>query len=242
MKNVISFSLWGDNPKYTIGAIKNCPLAQEHFPDWICRFYVGEDVPKDIIESIESFENAEIIKTTEPCNRTGMFWRFLAASDPEVNAMLSRDTDCRLCAREARAVEEWMNSDKDFHVIRDHPYHGTQIMGGVWGVKNGALSNMKELVDAYEKGDFWQVDQNFLREIVWPIVENSMVVHDPFFARKPFPVEREYDSDVRFIGEVFDENDDYNPKDIEILREAEELANQFNKEGQKNYAKFIHNL
>ena len=69
-----------------------------------------------------------------------------------------------------------------------------------------------------------------------------MFVHDPFFSRKPFPVEREYDSDVRFIGEVFDENDDYNPKDIEILREAEELANQCDKEGQKNYVKFFEDI
>ena len=29
MKKVIGFSVWGDNPKYTIGAIKNAKLAKE---------------------------------------------------------------------------------------------------------------------------------------------------------------------------------------------------------------------
>jgi hypothetical protein len=221
MKNVISFCLWGDDLKYTLGAVKNCDLAEKYFPDWICRFYVGSDVPEYILLQIQKQNNTEIIRMSEPCDRTGMFWRFLAASDPDVHAMLSRDTDCRLCAREAAAVNEWMDSDKDFHIIRDHPYHGTAIMGGLWGVKNGLLSNMKEMVDEYEKGDFWQVDQNFLREKVYNNIQHSVLVHDPFFDKKPFPVERDYGSSVRFIGEVFDEHDRYNPEDIEVLAKAE---------------------
>ena len=28
MKKIISFSLWGDNPKYTIGAIENAKLSK----------------------------------------------------------------------------------------------------------------------------------------------------------------------------------------------------------------------
>jgi len=41
MKKVISYSIWGDNPKYATGAIKI-------YPDWICRFYVGQSVPNEI--------------------------------------------------------------------------------------------------------------------------------------------------------------------------------------------------
>ena len=221
MKNVISFCLWGNNLKYTLGAIKNCTLAEKYFPDWVCRFYLGKDVPHDIIGQLQKRENVEMIFMEEPCDRTGMFWRFLAASDPDVHAMLSRDTDCRLCVRDPAAVEEWMQSDKDFHIIRDHPYHATEIMGGMWGVKNGLLSNMINMVDEYEKGDFWQVDQNFLREKIYPMVQEHALVHDPFFERRPFPIERDYNSKVRFIGEVFDENEEYNPKDIEVLAQAE---------------------
>ncbi len=36
MKRVISYSLWGDNPKYTIGAIKNAELALTYYPDFEC--------------------------------------------------------------------------------------------------------------------------------------------------------------------------------------------------------------
>ena len=38
MKKIIAFSLWGDQPKYTVGAIKNADLAKEIYPDWTCRF------------------------------------------------------------------------------------------------------------------------------------------------------------------------------------------------------------
>ena len=35
---VIAFSLWGDNPKYTLGALQNLSLAKLVYPDWVCRF------------------------------------------------------------------------------------------------------------------------------------------------------------------------------------------------------------
>ena len=36
---VISFSLWGDNPKYTIGAMRKAELAATWYKGWKCRFY-----------------------------------------------------------------------------------------------------------------------------------------------------------------------------------------------------------
>jgi len=35
--------------------------------------------------------------------------------------MMSRDLDSSIIDREAKAVEEWLQSDKDFHFMRDHP-------------------------------------------------------------------------------------------------------------------------
>ena len=50
--------------------------------------------------------------------------------------MISRDADSRLSLREKEAVEKWINSDKDFHIMRDHPHHYYPILGGTWGFKN----------------------------------------------------------------------------------------------------------
>ena len=34
MNKVINFSLWGDDPFYTIGAVENAKLALDIYPDW----------------------------------------------------------------------------------------------------------------------------------------------------------------------------------------------------------------
>jgi hypothetical protein len=70
---------------------------------------------------------------------------------------------------------------------------------------------MKQLIDEYLKGNFWQVDQNFLKQKIYPIVKNNSIVHDEFFEKKPFTKKREHG---RFIGEKINEhdkpfNDDY---------------------------------
>jgi len=205
MKKVISFSLWGDNPKYTIGAIKNAELIDTIYPGWIGRFYCGKSVPIDIIEILKTYTNVEVIEMGENGDWSGMFWRFYACEDSDV--MISRDTDSRLNLREKNAVDEWLNSDKDFHIMRDHPYHNALILGGMWGVRNGILKNIVDLIKNYNKGDFWQVDQNFLSEQIYPIVVNSSFVHDSYHNlnswSKNFLIER---IDQEFVGDVFDEH------------------------------------
>jgi hypothetical protein len=129
--------------------------------------------------------------------------------------MLSRDTDSRLSNREKLAVDEWLESDKDFHIMRDHPYHKTEILGGMWGVRNGLLKNIKELIGDYTKGDFWQVDQNFLRDVIYPTVKNNSLVHDEFFDKKPFPTKRE---PKRFVGQAFNDKDELlHPEHINLI-------------------------
>jgi hypothetical protein len=216
MKKIISFSLWGDNPKYTIGAIENAKLLNEIYNGWVGRFYCGKSVPLNIIESIKVIPNTEIILMDEDGDWTGMFWRFLACKDSDI--MLSRDTDSRLSLREKLAVDEWLNSDKDFHIMRDHPYHTTEILGGMWGCRNGILNNIDKLINDYTKGNFWQVDQNFLREMVYPKIVSNCFVHDSFFKIESesnhFPSDR---VNKEFVGDVFDENNLRHPEYFKFL-------------------------
>ena len=65
----------------------------------------------------------------------GMLWRFLPVLDPSVDVMVSRDLDSRLTTREQAAVQEWINTGLAFHVMRDNPFHGTEILGGMWGAR-----------------------------------------------------------------------------------------------------------
>lgn len=207
MKKIISFSLWGNNPKYTIGAIRNAGLAKEVYPDWICRFYIGKDVADEIKTSLLDL-NSEVIEMGDG-DWNGMFWRFLAADSNDI--VISRDTDSRLGLREKAAVDEWLISDKDFHIMRDHPHHRTEILGGMWGCRNGILKGIRQMISDYDARDFnnkYQVDQNFLREIIYPFIKDKAIVHDEFFDRIDFPTKR---IGTEFIGDVFDENDKRHP-------------------------------
>ena len=53
-KRVISFGLYGANPKYTTGAIRNAALRDTYFPGWVCRFYVDQSVPADVVAILKS--------------------------------------------------------------------------------------------------------------------------------------------------------------------------------------------
>jgi len=200
---LITFSLWGNDPKYCVGAIKNADLAKSIFPEWKCRFYVGESTDKKHVKKLRQL-GSEVIEMEEEGDWCGMFWRFYAACEDDVEMMISRDADSRLGSREKAAVDEWVKSDKGFHIMRDHPWHGTSILGGMWGMKNGTIPHFKKMLDEREKQDMYDTDQAFLREEVYPIIEKNVMVHDEFFEQQPFPTERE---GYQFVGQVFESDD-----------------------------------
>tara|TARA_R100000458_G_scaffold11747_2_gene9543 strand:+ start:11023 stop:11700 length:678 start_codon:yes stop_codon:yes gene_type:complete len=201
--NVIAFSLWGDNPRYTLGALQNASLAKIVYPDWVCRFYVGVDTPVYIRELLSDFDNTEIVETDEDGSEAyGMFWRFRAAADPKVTNLIVRDCDSRLWFREAKAVEQWLASDKDFHIMRDHEYHNAVILGGMWGVRNGLLQGIEGMMSMCGLGDYWQADQEFLRDVVYRHVEPYAFVHDERFDCNghKFPTKR---NPKHFVGQAY---------------------------------------
>mgnify|MGYP003632097429 CR=1 FL=1 len=197
---VIAFSLWGDNTRYTLGALQNANLAKVVYPEWVCRFYVGQSTSRIIVDMLREFDNVEIVEMEEQGDWTGMFWRFIAASDPNIEVLIVRDCDSRLWFREKEAVDEWLASDKDFHIMRDNQQHGVPILGGMWGVRNKLLYNIEEMIKEYSKGDFWQVDQNFLRDVVFPIVADQAFIHDEFFGGNPYPTPRD---ENHFVGQAY---------------------------------------
>ena len=64
-----------------------------------------------------------------------MNWRFLPPLDPQVSLFLCRDLDSRITAREVAAVEEWLQSGREIHSMRDHPAHTTPLLGAAWGAR-----------------------------------------------------------------------------------------------------------
>ena len=224
---VLSFSLYGDNPKYTIGAIKNSELREKFYPDWQMRVYHNDSVPNYVLEQLEA-NNVVLINTKVDRNVCNAMWRFAPASEEGVEYFISRDCDSRIFERDVAAVEEWIASGKDFHIIRDHPGgHAWEISAGMWGAKGGFIENIKEKMDHYIQTSSWvtdrAVDQRFLQEIIYPQALTSLFVNDEYFNYEgigtPIKRDRKLD-DFAFIGEPFDENDNQlaNHRDMIIQR------------------------
>lgn len=205
---LISFSLWGDDKKYCIGAIKNAELAEIHYPGWICRFYVAENTPNEILQILKSKKNVEVIETKEKGNWKFTMKRFLPFSEKDVELFISRDCDSRISVREASAVKAWINSDKAFHIMKDHPFHGSfPVLAGMFGAKQGTVNNIQDLIKEYldkKLEEQYHFDQIFLAEYIWPKVKDNYLIHDDFFDKKPFPTLR---TNNQFVGAIFDEND-----------------------------------
>lgn len=214
MKKVISFSLWGDNPKYTIGAIENAKLAQEIYPGWDCYFFLGSSVTNTIQDRLLSIPNVVLFYKDHPGDWRGMFWRFETSYDLEVDVSIFRDTDSRLNLREKYAVDEWLSSDKTFHIMRDHPYHMFPILGGMWGYKKNNKYDMRNLLTSFNKTNRYGTDYEFFSNVLYPMIGEDKTVHDPLFDKKPFPTER---IDREFVGDVFDENNIRHPDYYKVL-------------------------
>jgi len=219
MTKAICFSLWGNHPKYNVGMIENAKLRPQIYPEWKTIVYLGQSVPSSTISALKKINNTDLIFMDQSGDWTGMFWRFLPAFDEKIDIMISRDADSRLSIREADAVAEWLNSDRDFHIMRDHPYHNTEILGGMWGCRNNLLNRLNITMAVPENGNFWQVDQNFLREYVYPKVREYSFIHDSYnlfgeSQSKKFPSKR---INGDFVGEIYDENNNRHPDHYTLL-------------------------
>ncbi len=220
MKNIVSYSLWGEKSIYWIGAVKNIELVSEKLPGWICRFYIDKNCHQYLIDTIKG-DNVEVVLVDPTGSHDnsyyhhGMFWRFKASEDPEVDIFLSRDCDSRISDREINAINEWLLSDKDFHIMRDHPYHSAPILGGMWGCRNGIMKKigLSSLINNWclsKRTNYsYGIDQDFLREVIYPLVKDKSVEHSEFNLKfegniRQFPTIR---SNYEFVGDVFDEHE-----------------------------------
>lgn len=142
---VISMSLYGRDPRYSWGVIRNAQLLPLIFPGWTLRVYVPktdvEDsflaVPPRIIACLKRlgvqivFVDPSKIGAIPP-----RWWRYLVADDMSVKYFVVRDADSRLNERDAIAVNDWIESTSAVHCIRDQPSHATQaVVDGLWGGK-----------------------------------------------------------------------------------------------------------
>ncbi len=218
LKKIISFSLYGSHPVYTYGAIENAILAKELYPGWICRFYYNDTVPEKIITALKSL-NCELVLMKTHKGSANMSWRFIPLFESDVDIVIIRDSDSRLNIREVDAVKEWLLSDKNFHIMRDHYWHGVIILGGMFGCRNKILTELKSSFESFDFANQTTVDQQFLAKDIYPFVTklNTIYSHDERFnyeadkhnfpsnpQHEPLSIEHKYEG---YVGEVIENVD-----------------------------------
>ena len=197
MKKVISFSLYGSDTRYTQNALINSKKAEEIFPDWDVVIYYDNTVPKNVIDFLSSKKHIEMINMENHVIKNKMLWRFSILLDKTVDIYIIRDIDSHLSVREKYAVDEWIDSKKTFHVMRDHPSHcNFPMSGGMWGGHYD--SYLEEIFNKtylnYNENQYIY-DMNLLNNEFWNYIKQDVFVHDSFQFKyygecKPFPQKR----------------------------------------------------
>jgi hypothetical protein len=178
--HVICFSLFGSDPKYRRGMMHNVHALDRVYPGWGLVIYCDRINHEALMQESLGDKVDLVLQQEHSQSLEGISWRLLATLQPGVRALLFRDSDSLFTTREADAVNEWLESRYDTHIIRDHPYHYSPVMGGTLGVKGTALQFLGSLVRERlhtrrrtEYGD----DQVFLSRDFYPKIRANALVH-----------------------------------------------------------------
>jgi hypothetical protein len=228
-QKVIGYSLYGKNKFYYDKLKDLTKQISQQYPGWIMRVYYDDSIDQSIICEIECARkseepNAELIDNVDFCNVNRlrlklnedvelnanythkMKWRWFPIGDSFVDIFSSRDSDSFILQREVDSVNVWLNSDKVGHIMRDHPQHGTSILGGMWGFYNqrdrstanrifkSILHPLHSFIYNFYANSPKNNDQMYLQRNVFSHIKFNSIVHDSFCCDKyggdPFPSKR----------------------------------------------------
>jgi len=232
MKQLIAYSLYGSEERYTIGAIKNAILATRHFKGYTLRFYTGASVPESIKQTLQLFPHVQLVDEDGPEDHTAKLWRFQALADQDFDVVLSRDADARLTHRERIAHEEFLASGLDFHVMKDHPTgHNYQISAGMFAARTKAIP--ADLHEAEVAKNYYTQDQDWLAAHIWPLIKDSALIHDESYEtptegqskRRPFPIGKK--ATLHHIGAALEADDRFHFSSDQAIAKAESGSDRY---------------
>ena len=204
--NIFCFCIYGTQTKYTQGLVENLKLIQTHFPSFQTLIHYKLDVPEEYLIQYRSFPNVtlELITTDIPMMSRIVCWK-------PYNIYFMRDADSRVTHRDAACINAFLESTKTAHIIRDHYYHKTRIMGGTFGIRMPTEWDIQTMWEAWKQSQtvlpIYGTDEKFLQDVIYPHIKDSMLLHTnvvAYLGETPtlIPVEQIEDSD--FIGNVYD--------------------------------------
>lgn len=202
--DVVAFSLYGTETRYVKGGLLNVEAYRTHFPEYVCRFYIAEDVASRTIDELRAAGSEVVIMAARGIDATYMFWRFLASEDMSKRRFLIRDIDSAASKRERDLHDQWIATGRRWWILRDHYSHAMRMMGGMWGGYTSVRFLTDALPSLWKYGNHYNRDQKFLSEIVYPRIRQDAAIQD--IARR-FPDEDVMlhpvdTADYSFVGEI----------------------------------------
>jgi hypothetical protein len=194
-RNVVAYSLWGNQPRYHVPLLENARIRPHLFPHWTMRVYHDHTVDPAYLANLNKL-GVQLHPMALPPDvpaRRALLWRFEVIADPAVSRFLIRDADSLLTVKERVAVDAWISSNFHFHAMRDWFSHTDLLLAGMWGGVANILPPPATLLRAYTA---WRVendhlDQDVLTETVWPAIRGNVLIHDSIFqpclGSVPFP-------------------------------------------------------
>jgi len=123
---VFSFCLYGTDSNYYTGLLENIQIIKEYYPDYEIFVYKG------ICPEEWKISGVNVIYTQRE-GAINMLYRYLPLGFADVGFV--RDVDSRITERDRWCIDEFIKSNYSYHVIRDHVWHKSKIMGGLFGWK-----------------------------------------------------------------------------------------------------------
>lgn len=219
-KRAIAYGLFGNNPKYVNGLLKDIEIAKTMYPGWdVVAFMDPKTVPPEIIAKAKAM--GAVVPEPKPGEAYNHASARFYVADMDYDRFVVRDCDSILMFREVIAVADWIKNDwAILHGMRDTVGHKDPLLGGMWGAKTKGLreklkakfgkESVAELYRDFMKGAeaVYGNDQDFLAEVVVKAVgEDAFLSHETikcheFKHSQGFPLTRSMTGP--FIGQVID--------------------------------------
>ena len=174
-KKYVSYTVYGDIHKYLEILISNVVFLKAN------DFYVVIYCDKENVNLISSkLSDALVLDGSTFGIKNKMLWRLNPIFDTFSNSFFPRDADSLISEREIELMNLFLESNKSFHIIRDHVLHFMPIMGGLFGVKIEiyhlfTLKNVKNLL--FNVDNVYNFDQLFLADYIYPLIAKHSLIH-----------------------------------------------------------------
>ena len=217
-----SFCIYGSEKNYYHGLLENIDIIKAEFTNYSIYIYKGVCDPSWV------FPDDPYVKIIETGKEgaINMLHRYIPVLTQPVG--FTRDADSRITKRDLWCINQFLNSDKKYHVIRDHFYHRSKILGGLFGWKQAVNFTLTGL----DKSVCYGYDESYINEALYPLIKNDILVHSNicgYAGETVNIIERQRDDTYDFVGNViWDGKPKFQymePSIVEIFIKAKETDN-----------------